>query len=119
MTPRRLLLLPVAALALAAPAAARTNATPKLTGEVGPGYTIEVSLKGKDVKTLKAGTYTIVVEDKAAIHNFHLIGPGVNKATTVAFVGKQTWKVKLRKGIYRYQCDPHASLGMKGSFRVT
>jgi len=40
---------------------------------------------GKDVKTLKAGTYTIKVEDKATTHNFHLIGPGLNKSTTVPF----------------------------------
>lgn len=120
MTPRRLLFVSAAALALAAPAAAaRSHAAPKLTGEVGPGFTIEVTSHGKDVKTLKAGTYTILVEDKAAIHDFHLFGPGVNKATTVPFVGKQTWKVTLRKGIYHYQCDPHAASGMKGSFRVT
>jgi plastocyanin len=120
MTPRRLLLTAAAALALAAPAAAaRSHAATTLTGEVGPGYTIEVSFKGKDVKTLKAGTYRILVEDKATIHNFHLFGPGLNKKTTVSFQGKQTWTVKLRKGTYHYQCDPHASFGMKGSFRVT
>ena len=119
MTSRRLLLIPAAALALAAPAAAARDATPKLTGEVGPGFTIEVSLKGKHVKTLKAGTYSILVEDKSSSHNFHLIGPGVNKSTTVAFQGKKSWTVKLRKGTYRFQCDPHASLGMKGSFKVT
>jgi plastocyanin len=120
MTPRRLLLVPVAALAFAAPAAAaHHHTTSRLTGEVGPGYTIEVHLKGKDVKTLKAGTYTITVEDKSSAHNFHLTGPGLNKSTTVAFTGKKTWKIKLRKGTYRYQCDPHASFGMKGTLRVT
>ncbi|HET8528320.1 MAG TPA: plastocyanin/azurin family copper-binding protein [Gaiellaceae bacterium] len=120
MTPRSLLLTAAAALVLAAPAAAaRTHASAGLVGEVGPGYTIEVNLKGKDVKTLKAGTYRILIEDKAAIHNFHLFGPGLNKKTTVAFQGKQTWTITLRKGTYHYQCDPHASFGMKGSFRVT
>ena len=93
--------------------------TPTLKGEDGPGYTIEVTKAGKDVKTLRHGTYRIVVEDKASIHNFHLIGPGVNKKTGVGFKGKQTWTVRLKKGRYTYQCDPHASSGMKGSFRVT
>jgi plastocyanin len=120
MTSRRLLLISAAALALAAPAgAARSHATPKLTGQVGPGYKIEVERNDTDVKTLKAGTYAIRIEDKSTAHNFHLIGPGVNKSTTVGFQGKKTWTVKLRKGTYRYQCDPHASFGMKGSFTVT
>jgi plastocyanin len=119
MTAKRLLLAAVAALAVAAPASAARHATPKLVGEVGPGYTIEVSLKGKNVKTLKAGTYAIHVEDNASIHNFHLTGPGVNKSTGISFMGETTWKVTLRKGTYRYQCDPHASFGMKGSFKVT
>jgi plastocyanin len=90
-----------------------------LTGEVGPGFKIELKQGSKDVKTLKAGTYTIKVEDKAAIHNFHLIGRGVNKSTSVSGTGEQTWTVKLQKGKYTYQCDPHAASGMKGSFTVT
>lgn len=119
MTLGRLLLIPAAALLLGAPAAAAKHATPKLTGEVGPGYTIELGLAGKHVKTLRAGTYTVKVEDKSSSHNFHLTGPGLNKSTTVGFVGETTWTVKLRKGTYRFQCDPHAAFGMKGSFRVT
>jgi plastocyanin len=111
-----LLALVAAALSVVANAAA---ATPKLTGEVGPGFTIELKQGSKDVKTLKAGTYKIKVEDKASIHDFHLKGPGVNKSTTVPFMGTQTWTVKLKKGTYTYQCDPHAASGMKGTFRVT
>ena len=38
----------------------------------------------RDLKTVKAGTYRIKIEDKSSIHNFRLIGPGVNKATAVA-----------------------------------
>jgi plastocyanin len=78
-----------------------------------------VKKAGKDVKTLKAGTYRIKVEDNAAIHNFHLFGPGVNKKTGVSFKGVTTWTVKLKKGRYTYQCDPHASAGMKDHFKVT
>jgi plastocyanin len=120
MKPRRIIITALAAGALlvAAPAFARTHAS-SLVGVSGPGFTIEVTQGGKDVKTLKAGTYTIRVEDKSSIHNFRLKGPGVNKATTVPFQGTQTWKVTLKKGTYTYQCDVHAASGMEGTFRVT
>ena len=112
-------MIPVAAIAGLALAATANAATPRLTGEVGPGFSIEVKQGSKDVKTLKAGTYLIKVEDKSSIHNFHLLGPGVNKSTGIGFTGNQTWKVKLKPGKYTYQCDPHASAGMQGMFRVT
>jgi plastocyanin len=119
----RRLLFPLALLAVALAAAtsgsARSTAAPKLTGVSGPGFTIVLKSAGKVVKTLKAGTYTILVEDKSSIHNFHLIGPGVHKTTTVPFTGNQTWTVKLKKGTYTYQCDIHAATGMKGTFKVT
>jgi plastocyanin len=88
-------------------------------GEVGPGFKIEVQRAGKDLKTIKAGTYRLKVEDKSSSHNFHLIGPGLNKKTGVGFKGETTWTIKLKRGRYTYQCDPHAATGMKGSFRVT
>jgi plastocyanin len=104
--------------ALAAGSGAATHAK-TLEGEVGPGFKIDVELGGKDVRTLKAGTYTLKVEDKASIHNFHLIGPGVNKVvTSVPFTGEKTVTVTLKKGKYTYQCDPHAASGMKGSLTV-
>jgi plastocyanin len=120
MTPTRIaLLLSTVAAALMATATA-TAAPPKLVGEVGPSFKIEVTTSAdKDVKKLKAGTYVIKVEDKASIHDFHLFGPGLNKLTGVEFVGTQTWTVKLKPGTYTYQCDPHANAGMKGTFKVT
>ena len=91
-----------------------------LTGETGPGFTIEVSQDGEDAETVKAGTYTLEVEDKSEMHNFHLIGPGVDEEVTdVAFVGDKSVTVTLEKGSYTYQCDPHAASGMKGTFTVT
>jgi plastocyanin len=92
---------------------------PQLTGEVGPGFTIEVKKGNSDLKTIKAGTYKIKVEDKASIHNFHLMGPGLNKKTGVSFKGETTWTIKLKPGRYTYQCDPHHLSGMLGHFRVT
>jgi plastocyanin len=70
------------------------------------------------VTTLKAGSYTFVIADKASIHDFHLTGPGVNKTTSVAGKGTSTWKLTLKKGTYTYVCDPHSSF-MKGSFTVS
>lgn len=90
-----------------------------LVGEVGPGFSIEVKKAGKDLETIRHGTYRIKIEDKSAIHNFHLKGPGLSKKTTVAFKGDRTWTITLRKGTYTYQCDPHAARGMKGTFKVT
>jgi plastocyanin len=37
--------------------------------------------------------------------------------TTVDFTGTKSFVLTLRKGVYRYFCDPHAAV-MHGSFRV-
>ena len=103
--------------ALAVPAVGGAGTT-KLVGTVGPGFTISLTQGGKTVSKLKAGTYTISVQDKSNIHNFHLKGPGVDKKTSVGAVKTTTWKVTLKKGKYTYVCDPHAT-SMKGSFSVS
>jgi plastocyanin len=96
------------------------SASGTLKGETGPGFTIEVSQNGEDAETVKAGTYTLEVEDKSDMHNFHLIGPGVDEEVTdVPFVGDKSVTVTLKPGTYTYQCDPHAASGMKGTFTVT
>ena len=88
-------------------------ATSKITGTVGPGFTIKMP-----TKPTKAGKYTLVVSDKSSSHNFHLKGPGYNKAiTSVGFTGTKTVTIKLKKGTYHYMCDPHASF-MNGTFKV-
>jgi len=93
-----------------APAATQVNT---LIGTDGPGFTITMSKK-----TIPAGTYTITIRDRSAIHNFHLTGPGVNKITSVPKIYTTTWKVKLKKGTYKFFCDPHAEI-MKGTLKVT
>ena len=121
MRPRRsaFILAALAALAGVVAVASARAATPRLVGETGPGFTVEVKTSaGKDVKSLKAGTYVIKVEDKSSIHNFHLFGPGVNKATSIDGTGEKTWTVKLKPGKYTYQCDVHVAEGMKGTFKV-
>ena len=118
---RLTLLLSLAALALVAVAgvnAATSKEAWDLKGEVYPNYKIEFTNRAdKAVKTVKAGTHRIKVEDKASIHNFHLKGPGLNKSTGVAFVGERIWTVTLKPGKYTYWCDPHSSM-MRGSFKV-
>jgi plastocyanin len=90
----------------------------KLTASVSDPLNISLTLGGgKKVTSLKAGAYTIVVQDKASDHDFHLKGPGVDKKTSVGGKGTFTWKVALKKGTYTFVCDPHASV-MKGSFAV-
>jgi plastocyanin len=90
-----------------------------VNGSVGPGFTISLTSGGKKVTSLKAGTYRFDVSDRSPIHDFHLSGPGVNKViTAVSFQGRRSVTVKLKRGMYRYVCDPHASF-MKGSFRVS
>ena len=99
--------------------AGSATAAPKtVNGSVGPGFTISLKLAGKKVKKLKATTYRFKISDKSSSHNFHLRGPGYNKAiTSVGFSGTKTVTIKLKKGTYHYMCDPHASF-MNGSFKV-
>jgi plastocyanin len=106
------------AVALVAVTAASPMAPPKLTGTVGPGFTITLKRGGKLVRALRHGRYTFVVSDRAAIHDFEIEGPGVDRAiTTVPFVGTKTVTLRLRRGTYSYYCRPHESV-MHGSFKV-
>jgi plastocyanin len=96
------------ALILALPALA---ATPTFKGTVGPGFTITMASK-----PTKAGPIKLVIADKSNVHNFHLTGPGVNVKTSVPAVGSKTFNITLKKGTYKFICDPHPF--MKGSFTV-
>src|SRR5689334_10917849 len=98
-------------------ASAATAAHPLLVGQDGPGFTITLKKGGKKVTTLKPGVYTLRVLDKSSIHNFHITGPGLNRATSVSKVYTVAWTVTLEKGTYTFVCDPHREI-MRGSFRV-
>jgi plastocyanin len=91
-----------------------------VNGTVGPGFTIGLTSNGKKVTKLKAGVpYRFVISDRASIHDFHLSGPGLNRVLTgVGFTGTKSFVLKLKKGSYRFVCDPHASI-MHGSFAVS
>ena len=109
----------VAALVALALAALPAQAAPtRLVATVGPGFTITVTKGGKKVRSLKAGRYVVTVRDRSGEHNFRLRGRGFNRATSVDAVQTKTWRLTLRRGTYRYVCDPHAS-DMRGSFRVS
>jgi len=108
-------------LALALAAAAQAAPVVKtVQGSVGPGFTINLTLEGKKVTKLQAGVpYRFVIKDRSSIHDFHLTGPGVNKVMTgVGFTGTKSAVLKLKKGGYRFVCDPHAA-SMQGSFKVS
>ena len=84
-----------------------------VSGSVGPDFTISMS-RNRTVR----GLYQITVRDRSEHHNFHFTGPGgVNRRTTVPFVGTRVWTVRLRPGTYRYVCDPHSDV-MRGTLRV-
>ncbi len=103
----------VLALGVAEAASART-----FFGVVGPGMTITLENRsGTAVTRIKARRHTIKVDDNASIHNFHLLGQGINKKTGIRFVGERTWRLTFAEGRYRYRCDPHRA-HMRGSFRA-
>ena len=120
MRVRRLRIALIAAtIAVAANVGHAGAALPKLRGTVGPGFTIQLKHGTKPVTKLRAGTYLLVVSDRSPIHDFHLSGPGLNKVVTrVSFVGTKTIKITLKRGTYRYVCDPHRTL-MHGRFTVS
>ena len=115
---RYLVLAAVAAAALAATSSGSAAAA-TVNGTVGPGFTIGLTMQGKRVTALKAGTaYRFVISDRADIHDFHLSGPGFSRVlTSVEFTGTKTFVLKLKKGSYRFVCDPHADV-MHGTFKV-
>jgi plastocyanin len=114
---KRLRALVLAVVVAAVLASAGAAAGPTVTGSVGPGFSISlVDASGQKVTNLSAGGYTFVVHDLATLHDFHLIGPGVDQATDVEGTGDSTWDVTLANGAYRFFCDVHPTL--KGSFTV-
>jgi plastocyanin len=117
---RSLLLGVVAAATLAATGGGLAASAKTVNGTVGPGFTIGLTMQGKKVTKLKAGTaYRFVISDRSSFHNFHLSGPGFDRALTdVEFTGTKSFLLKLKKGSYRFFCDPHSG-SMRGGFQVS
>jgi len=112
----------VGAVVFAASAFGRTSAHPKLIGIVGrnDAYKITLTMNGKLVKTLRAGTYTVVIHDDSSIHNYELDGPHGKswKFTAVPFVGTKSVTLKLVRAKYKAYCEPHESV-MFQRFTIT
>ena len=83
-----------------------------LKASVGPKLRITLQ-----PKAVVAGSAKITVVDRSRIDNFHLVGPGVNRKTGVAFRGRVTWNAVLQAGRYTYRSDKHKRL--RGSLTVT
>ena len=104
---------------------ARAEDPPTLTAIVGTNDGFNITLNdasGKKVSRLLPGTYTVVVDDRSTIHNFHLASnddPTVNFRTDLEFVGQQSFTVTFKNhNGYAYACEPHWQV-MNGSFLVT
>jgi plastocyanin len=117
--PRRLAVTAVLAVLAAVPLLAPGSASAaKFFGTVGPGMTITLERgNGTTVRRIQAGTHTFVIRDRSVSHNFHLLGPGIDRKTSVAFTGRRRWRITLSVGTYRYRCDPHSAM-MRGRFTV-
>ena len=92
-----------------------------LVGVVGHNDAFSISLSdqsGTAIKNLAAGTYSLTIKDESSIHDFHLTGAGVDKATGIGTTGASTFSVTFKPGKYSFVCDPHAS-SMHGSFTVS
>jgi plastocyanin len=105
----------IAVAAFSTSALARTQGTPTLYGTVGKNDAYKIMLlssSGKLVKTLKAGTYNVVIHDDSALHNYELDGPHGKSwtFTSVGFKGAKTFKLKLVAGKYKAYCAPHESM---------
>jgi len=101
----------VVALAFTSGAGAGT-ASQRLIGAVGQNGSFKITLKnstGRVVRSLRPGTYTIVVHDYSSIHSFVLEREhGLEREVTdVSDVGTKTIRVKLTRGSWKVYCEPH------------
>lgn len=91
---------------------------PRLLATVGPLSAISLrSASGAVLKTVRAGTYSVIVRDRSKLHNFHLVGKGVNRKTGLAARGTVTWRVTLAAGTLRFYSD-RAPKTVRGSIVV-
>ena len=113
----------LAGFALATAAGARP-ANPVLIAKVGYHNTFTIALRfpnGTRVRTLPAGTYTIVVHDYSRLHNFALGSQTENRRIftgSIRGIGTKTYTVTLTPGSYAYACSAHFRT-MNGTFVVT
>lgn len=102
-------------------------ANPVLIGKDGSrrahnAYVISLTFpSGKRVRSIPAGTYTLIVHDYSRIHNFALGSQTQNKrllTTGIRWRGTRTYTLTLAPGKYAYACSVHFQT-MNGTFTVT
>jgi hypothetical protein len=111
----------VASLGIAVPAYASHASATKLDGTTSAAGAVSLDMAGKKVTTLKPGTYSLTVSDKARKFEFRLSGPGMSKTiTSTTFVGSKTEKVKLENGTYTFESSSKPTkTNEKGTFTVS
>jgi len=70
---------------------------------------VGVTASGKTfaaARSVRAGRYRLVVQDRSSRANFHFVGRGVNRRTGIRFRGTAAWTVRLARGTYRFGSDP-------------
>jgi hypothetical protein len=97
-------------------AASGSPIVPQLTANVTAKSITLVRADGKRVRVLQPNMYRIVVHDRTAKQNFHLVGPKVNRSTKIAAKTTRTWTLYLQPGSYRYRSDRNT--GLAGAFIV-
>jgi len=102
-----------------------------VVGQEGPGIKLvfQLTMNNRPVKRLRVGTYTLVVDDRSRVMNFHLTrangsdvrsvgaGGGTRIVTGVERKEKRTFTVRLARGAYVAYSDPHAS-SIRKTFKV-
>jgi plastocyanin len=105
----------------AASALGRAGATVTLTGAVGPGYSISLMKDGKKVRSLKPGSYRLVIADRSSAHDFTIEqergGRFERHLTGIAFTGTKTVTLSLRAGKWKFYCSAHEA-SMSGLVNV-
>jgi hypothetical protein len=86
--------------------------TARMTALVGrAGTPVLTNEAGLATNRVPAGSYQLEIRDRSSKQNFHLKFQGVgglNRRTTLRFVGRTTWTVMLGPGTYVYFSDNHS-----------
>ena len=89
----------------------------RLSGKVTTRAISLNTASGSRVRSVVENTYRLTVADVSKKQNFHLIGPGVNRKTSVKGKTRVTWTIQLKPGKYTYRSDKNRRL--KRTFTVT
>jgi len=114
----RPLVVAAAVVALAFPASGAAQTV--LEGSVGViGIQMPLTREGVQVGALPPGPYRLSIVDRTAGHSFHLVGPGVDEGTGIAFSSPTpvVWDVDFTHARYNWFCDVHP-LAMYGTVTV-